>query len=89
MLVISWHLPMDVMEKHPSLKLYAIYWDNKEKVYTWPLLKRNGYRTFSVLNEDFVHTGGLLTYRAEIVTDDGQVYREWKHQMWVNIINAE
>ncbi len=89
MLVIEWLVSMEIMEKNPQIRLYAISWDNEERVYTWPIKKRKGYRTFSVLNDDFIRTGGLLTYRAEIITEDGEVFREWKHQMWVNLIKAE
>ncbi len=89
MLIIDWQVPLHLITKNPKLKLYVIYWDNEESEYAWPLKRWKGYRTFSVLNEEFVHTGGLLTYRAEIVTEDGKVYREWKHQLWVNLIKMD
>lgn len=89
MLIIDWQIPRDMVPENPRLKLYVIYWDNEEKVYTWPLEKWKGYRTFSVLNKEFVRSGGILTYRAEIITEDGCVFREWRHQLWVNLIQLD
>jgi hypothetical protein len=30
-----------------------------------------------------------LTYSAEIMTPDHHVYREWKHQLWANLITLD
>lgn len=89
MLVINWQVPMKMVAQKPHIKLYVIYWDNEEKVYTWPIQRWKGYRTFSVLNKEFIRSGGILTYRAEIVDADGEIYREWKHQLWVNLIKID
>lgn len=89
MLIIDWQVPRKRVAENLQLKLYVIYWDNEEKVYTWPINRWKGYETFCVLDEEFVRTGGLLTYRAEIVTEDGCVYRDWKHQLWVNLIKMD
>jgi len=89
MLFIDWQVPGQLLYRNPELKLYVIYWDNQEKVYTWPINRRKGYETFSLLDEDFIRTGGFLTYRAEIVTEDGCIYRDWKHQLWVNLIKMD
>lgn len=89
MLVINWQIPMKMVKENPQLRLYVIYWDNEERVFTWSLKKWKGYRTLSVLNKEFMRTRGFLTYRAEIVTEDGEIYREWKHQLWVNLIKVE
>lgn len=48
-----------------------------------------GWVTYKLFNEEYDKTGGILTYKAEIVTEDGTVYREWKHQLWVNLIQIE
>ncbi len=89
MLVIDWLLPQDLLEEHPSVMLHVIYWNNTEKSYNWPIKRRKGYLTLAVLDEEYEQTGGFLTYRAEIITQNGQVFRDWKHQLWVNLIKVE
>ncbi len=52
-------------------------------------MSRFGVETYSVLNKDFKKTGGFLAYRAEILTEDGEVYADWKHQLWVKLIDID
>jgi hypothetical protein len=86
-LIVSWLIPNSVMEEHPNLVLRVIFWNYTEKNIVFPIRHRAGYKVFSVLNEEYEKTGGLLTYSAQIVSQDNQVYKEWKHQLWVNLID--
>lgn len=88
-LSIGWCLPRPLMKQQPQLVLHLIFWDYTEEVIAYPLDKRRGYITYRLLNEEFEEKKGLLTYKAEIVTEDGDVYSEWKHQLWVNLIHVE
>lgn len=87
-LIIEWQVPNALLEKSPRADVYILFWDYKEKKISFPITKKWGYETYSCLNKEFEETGGILTYRAEIVTKDERVYREWKHQLWTNLIQV-
>ena len=47
------------------------------------------YTTYSLLDEEYEKTGGILTYKACIVTQEGKIFKESKHQLWVNLIEID
>ncbi len=48
-----------------------------------------GWVTYQLLNEEYNAVDGILTYKAEIITEDGEVFCDWKHQLWVNLITLK
>jgi hypothetical protein len=44
---------------------------------------------FSLLNEEYRSRGGLIAYQAEIRTKKGEIYRQWTHQLWVQLIQEQ
>lgn len=88
-LIVQWWVPSQVLENHPKLLLKIIYWDFTEKTITFPITKRVGYETYTLLDKEYEEKQGLLTYRAEIVTDDDKIYQEWTHKLWVNLIKID
>jgi hypothetical protein len=89
MLVVEWWIPPFILKREPRIVLHVFYRNYTEKIIEFPISKRIGYEIYTIYNEEFDETGGLLTYRAEIVTCDGEIYREWVHQMWVNLIQID
>lgn len=88
MLVVSWKVPQFIYLQRPTLVLKIIYWNYTESTFRFPLDRRLGYACYYLLNEEFAEKKGLLTYSAEIVTEDGDIYKEWKHQLWVKLIHV-
>jgi hypothetical protein len=86
MLILDWRVPREVFRKKPVVVLDLILWDYTTRQIRIPITRRMDYTTWRLLDADYEKTGGILTYRAEIVTEDGSVFREWKHQLWVNLI---
>ena len=89
MLIMDWHIPSRILKQNPKLVLDLILWDYTAKTVTIPINGRLNYTTYELLNEEYDKTDGILTYRAQIVTEDGKVFRESKHQLWVNLITIE
>lgn len=89
MLVIDWFVPISIIEEKAHIQLYVLYRDHTEKMFCYPMEHRLGYVTYCLLGKEFEEKKGLLTYRAEIVTENGVVYREWKHQLWVQLIDLK
>jgi hypothetical protein len=88
-LVVEWHVPNALLKEEPRAVLHVIYWDLSERSFTFPIAYRTGYSTYALLDADYERTGGILTYRAEILTGAGEVYKEWVHQLWVRLITLE
>lgn len=88
-IVLQWAVPPELLQKKPQIIFHAIYKDHTEKTIVYPIDSRLGYEVYSLLDEEFEKTGGLLTYCADIMTEDKQVYRQWKHQLWVNLITLD
>lgn len=86
MVIIDWRVPKELLKKKPHVQLTMILWDYTEKIVCFPIDKRMGWATYKLLDEQYDATGGILTYKAEILSEDGAVFREWKHQLWVNLI---
>lgn len=88
-IVLQWAVPPELLEKKPQIVFHMIYKNHTEKTVIYPIESRLGYEVYSLLDKDYDETGGLLTYKADIITSDHQIYREWKHQLWVNLITLE
>lgn len=88
-LIIDWSVPPELLEQHPKIVLHVIFRDHTEKFEFFTIDNKNGFDVYSLLRKEYAERKGLLTYRAEIVTDDGRVYRDWKHQLWVNLITLD
>ena len=88
-IVMQWAVPPEMLVDKPRLIFHVIYKNHTEEEIIYPIEDRSGMEVFSVLNEQYREKGGLLTYHAEIRLQDGTVYREWTHQLWVHLITFE
>ncbi|MBP7074468.1 MAG: hypothetical protein KBA81_03680, partial [Rhabdochlamydiaceae bacterium] len=73
-IVMQWAIPPEMLADKPRLIFHVIYKNHTEEEIIYPLEDRSGMEVFSVLNEQYREKGGLLTYHAEIRTQDGTVY---------------
>ncbi len=89
MLVFEWYLPKEVIREEPMLQVDVILWDYSTRHLDIPIKRRMSTTTFKLLNEEYDKSGGILTYKAQIVTKSGEVFREWKHQLWVKLITLD
>lgn len=89
MILAEWWVPGSLLAYNPSLKIDVIFNDFSTTQAEFPIHQRIGFETLAVLNEQFKKTGGFLAYRVEIVTDTGEVYADWTHQLWVKLIDLD
>ncbi len=87
-LILDWRVPMEIYEKKPEVVLDLILWDHTARQIRFPIKRRMDFASYRLFNEEYEKSGGILTYRAKIVTEDGKIFREWKHQLWVNLITV-
>ncbi len=88
-LILEWQIPKEVLDKKPSIHLQIIYKDYSEAQKIYPITHKTGYVVYTLVGKEFKKTKGLLAYKAELQTEDGEVFRVWQHQLWVNIIRLE
>jgi hypothetical protein len=88
-LIIEWQIPEDILRQKPSIHLEMIYKDYSEDKKVYLISHKSGYVVYKLVDEEYKKTKGLLAYKVEIKTEDGQIFRVWQHQMWVNIIRLE
>lgn len=88
MLILDWRVPSDVFKKKPEVVLDLVLWDYTAREIRIPIKRRMDFATYRLFDADYEKSGGILTYKAKIVTEDGEVFREWKHQLWVNLITV-
>ncbi len=89
MLILDWRVPKEILKKKPEVVLDLILWDYTTRQVRIPIKRQMDFTTYKLFNEDYEKTGGILTYKAQIVTQDGKIFREWKHQLWVNLITID
>lgn len=89
MIVAEWWLPKGVLQFSPVLRLHILYNDLSTETVEYSIDRRIGYETYSLVDCAFKETAGFLSYMAEIVTEEGQVEAEWKHQLWVRLIDVD
>ncbi len=88
-LIIEWQIPREILQENPEIHLQVVYKDYSEAQFVYPIAYQSGYRVYTLLGEEFLKTKGLLSYKAELKTEDGKVYRTWQHQFWVKVIRLE
>lgn len=87
--VMQWSIPSKLLLQNPQLVFHIIYKDHTQESMVYPIKHRNGVEIFSILNDTYQLKEGILTYQAYICTQDGTIYRDWKHQLWVQLIKLE
>jgi hypothetical protein len=88
-LIIEWQLPRSLLEQEPSLHLHVIYKNYTEKVFVYPVHHRLDYVVYSLLDQEYQESKGILTYKADVQTQEGKSFVDWKHQLWTNLIVLE
>lgn len=85
-LMIEWRLPRDDLQQKMTLVLEILYKNHTRKTFSYPISTRRGLITYSLLGKEYQEKKGLLTYKAEILTDKGTVLKEWKQRLWTERI---
>lgn len=88
MLILNWRVPEEVFAEKPEVVLDVILWDYTTRQVRFPMTHRMDVATFRLLGEDYDKTGGILTYKAKVVTEKGESLYEWKHQLYVDLITV-
>lgn len=84
-LTIEWVIPLDFSLENTRLN-YIIRFRDREEISEAVLIKKRQGRTlFHLTREEYVKTGGVLTYKISLQNDDGLI-AEWKHILWKELV---
>ncbi len=85
-LLISWRLKHELCKYSLVEIRYTIRLrDKTEFTESYPINRNRGYFTYSLYNDDYFKSGGIATYKVQLV-GDGEVIEEWLHQLWQELI---
>lgn len=88
-LIVSWSVLEGYVEKGDLKLQIKIRFRNKEDTeQTVELCKKSGIYVYSLLNDDYFATEGILTYKVELWSGCEMIH-EWVHQLWVERIHLQ
>lgn len=82
-LLIGWDFPYSLFSQDLILKTTVRFWDNEEKVIEEHVNYRRGSTAYAFSEAD---RNKILTYKVEVVTEDGEIVETWKHHFWTERI---
>lgn len=85
-LIVNWTLPQDIPSANEMYIEVTIRFRNKEEIRErFPICKKSGRYIYTLLNERYIETDGIQTYKIELKQGDC-IVEEWRHQLWVELI---
>lgn len=88
-MILKWSLPEDCMK---VLDLHMVvtmrFRDGSQRGFNMDIYKSSGIKIYTLPTEEFCQTGGINTFKVDLV-GDGNVLYEWRHQLWVELIDLK
>ncbi len=79
---VAWDFPLSLFRKDLSLILTVRLWDNTQDVFTSKVEVKRGYKIYMFQDDSVQKSKRILTYKVDVVSPDGQIVDQWKHQFW-------
>lgn len=81
-LIVSWRLPKAYLA-YPDLHLYVqLRWHTHEEIeQRIPIETRRGYYVYTLADDDYQQSGGVVTYQVEVREQDNTL-EKWTHPLW-------
>jgi len=87
-LILSWTLPKTTRFKNTYLHLKVRLKNHQEENVRVTVNHKHGFYIYSLSDKKFQESGGILTYKVEIRTDD-HILESWYHPLWVELISFD
>lgn len=85
-LYISWNIHGDYNFEECRLRISMIFRNRETRTVELAIPRKRGTIVYSLLDQEYYETRGLLTYKVEVLTKNEEILALWTHQMWVNIV---
>ncbi|OGN61835.1 MAG: hypothetical protein A3F40_02365 [Chlamydiae bacterium RIFCSPHIGHO2_12_FULL_27_8] len=84
---IAWDFPLSVFRNQElTLMLSVRFWDNTENLLVSKIERKRGYKIYKFQDDTIDKTKKILTYKVDVVNQDGKIVDVWKHQFWKKLI---
>ncbi|CRX38025.1 hypothetical protein [Estrella lausannensis] len=87
-LKIRWNIPDEYYTKGMVLSILLNMRNYSERHYCFELKCQSGSKTLAIANDDFFATGGILSFKAEVLKYGVPLYKT-THQLHVELIRFE
>lgn len=85
-LYISWNIDRQCSFEDSVIRLSMIFRNRQIKIVNLPVPKQGGTLVYSLLDQEYYDSQGLLSYKVELLGKNEKIMAVWTHQLWVNII---
>ena len=85
-LYVNWSLPIAFKSNQYRMKIDIIYRNLTTETLLFPIKRRAGARIIEMLGAEYKEKEGFLSYKAEVISVDGEVVSDYTHRMWVKLI---
>lgn len=85
-LIMEWRLPRSSSEEKMTLVLDILYKNHSQDTFSYPIFRSRGVITYVLLDNDYKEKKGLLSYKAEMQNEQGETMKEWKQQLWTQLL---
>lgn len=88
-LIIEWRVTKEQMTQPLRIVVKVLYRNYEESTKHFPVDRKRGVVTFPLKGDAYEKTKGFLSYMVTLETTDGVVVKEWKQQLYVDLIKIE
>lgn len=88
-MIVAWYFPGRYFKNNEiTFKIKLHFGNHTEEIFCIKPMKNSGFYNYFLLNEDFFTKNGLLSYKVEAYAGSCLI-KEWKHQLWVELIQLD
>lgn len=87
-LIIQWNLMQEDVKDYVC-KLSLIYRNYEQETIYFSVERERDVFSYFLLGEKYEKTGGIMTYKVEILSSNKEIVQSFKHQLWTNLIVIE
>ena len=87
-LLIEWNLKEEV-EEELICNLSILFKNFEQKVSQYKISTRQDALSYFLLGEEFEKTKGILSYKVEILNQEGQILQFFVHKLWTELITID
>lgn len=85
-LIVIWSIPRTYSPNRNLLLNVTVRFRNHQEITeSVELTKLKGTYIYTLVNEDYLATRGILTYKIDLI-EDGEIIEAWRHQIWTELI---
>ncbi|MCH9630373.1 MAG: hypothetical protein S4CHLAM37_03690 [Chlamydiia bacterium] len=88
-LLIQWNLLSKDVHEDLICSLSLIYKNYEEETVHYKVDAKRDVISYFLLGDRYETTKGIMTYKVEILTKEGEVVKSFKHQLWTKLIKLD